>query len=345
MPPDGVKTLKVIDMHAAGDVSRILLDGVPPIPGQSLLEQVRFLEREADGLRRLLLSEPYGDPSMSLDLVVPPRSPDAEAGVLIMEAMGYPAFSGSNAICTAAALLESGHLPMSEGERQVRLECPAGLVPLTAQCRGGRVEAVTYEAVPAYVAAHDLSIEMPGHGALRFDLVWSGVFYAVIDAAELGNRLCRDDIPSLAALGAAVIEAARPTLLLQHPELGDMGSLSFVHFAGPLEATGPGLWQSRTASYVHPGVICRSPTGTGTSTRLALHAEKGELRPGDILETISPFGTRFQGRLLEARPVGHERGFGTAITGQPRCIGRGEVLLDLEDPLVQAAGLSALFDG
>ena len=345
MPHDGIRTLKVIDMHAAGDVSRILLDGVPPIPGQSLLEQVRFLEREADGLRRLLLSEPYGDPSMSLDLVVPPQSPDAEAGVLIMEAMGYPAFSGSNAICTVTALLESGHLPMTEGERLVQLDCPAGLVNLAAQCRGGRVEAVTYEAVPAYVAARNLSIELPGQGVLAFDLVWSGVFYAVIDAAEFGIPLNQEDMPSLATLGAAVIEAARPNLPLRYPELGDMGQLSFVHFAGPLEAAGPGLWQSRTTSYVHPGVICRSPTGTGTSARLALHAEKGELRQGDTLETMSPFGTRFRGRLLEAGPVGHKRGFGTAITGQPRCIGRGEIVLDLGDPLVQAAGLSALFDG
>lgn len=328
-----VLRLAYIDARAAGDVSRIIVDGMPPIPGETPLDRARFLEREFDGLRQRLLSEPYGDPSMSVNMMVPTRDPQAEAGLVIMEAMGYPTFSGSNVICTATALLESGHLPMTEGERRVRLDCPAGSISLTAKCRADRVEAVTYDAVPSYVAARGHHVELPEFGAVAFDLVWGGVFYAVVDAAAFGLHLTRDDAAALAALGASIVEALQPTLRLRHPVFGDLGALAFVCLAGSLENVGPEFWQSRTASYVHPGVICNGPTGTGTAARLALHAEKGELRRGDTLETISPFGNRFQGTLLEDRPVGHERGFGTAITGKAEIIGRGEISIDLRTPV------------
>jgi len=278
-------------------------------------------------LRRLLLAPPYGDPTMSVNLVLPPESAAGEAGFLVMEAMGYPAFSGSNAICTATALLESGRLPMPAGERRLVLDCPAGPVTLTAVCHNGRVAAVTYDAGLSFVAARALPFDLPGQGRLLCDLVWSGVFYALVRLESLEGV-------DLATLGAAVVAAAPPDLPLRHPELGPMGPLSFVHFAGPLEKLAAGRFRSRTASYVHPGVVCASPTGTGTSARLACHGLVGDMEPGDVLETVSPSGACFTGRLV-ARADGGVR---SAITGRAQPIGRGDILIDHDDPLVRAAG-------
>lgn len=101
---DRERVLELIDTHSGGDVSRIVTSGIEPLPGRSVLEKARYLEKEGDGLRRLLLSEPYGDPAMSVNLIVEPSHPEAVAGYIIMEAMGYPMYSGSNTICTATAL-------------------------------------------------------------------------------------------------------------------------------------------------------------------------------------------------------------------------------------------------
>src|SRR5699024_7178531 len=60
---DRTRTLELIDTQAGGDVSRIVLDGVKPLPGNTVREQQQYLEAHGDGLRRLLLSEPYGDPA------------------------------------------------------------------------------------------------------------------------------------------------------------------------------------------------------------------------------------------------------------------------------------------
>src|SRR5690625_2451655 len=102
------RSLELIDTQAGGDVSRVVTAGIEPIPGATALEKARFLQHEGDGLRRLLLSEPYGDPAMSVVLIVEPGHPQAQAGYIIMEAMGYPMYSGSNTICVATALLQSG---------------------------------------------------------------------------------------------------------------------------------------------------------------------------------------------------------------------------------------------
>ena len=107
--------IQLMDTHAGGDVSRIVTGGVDVLPGATVREQMEYLRDDADGLRRLLLEEPYGIPEMSVDLLVPACHPEAVAGYIIMEVMGYPIYSGSNTLCTATAVLESGIVPKQEG--------------------------------------------------------------------------------------------------------------------------------------------------------------------------------------------------------------------------------------
>ncbi|MFC7403820.1 proline racemase family protein [Georgenia alba] len=336
---DRERTLELIDTQSGGDVSRIVTSGVEPLPGATVLDKARYLQREGDGLRRLLLSEPYGDPAMSVDLIVEPSHPEAQAGYIIMEAMGYPLYSGSNTICTATALLQSGVIPMREGLQQVVLESPAGLAHITAQVTDGRVRLVTTQGEPAYVADEGLRVEVPHYGEVRFDLVWSGAYYAMIDAARHGFRVTSTEQIALTAFGDAFVRAARPELRQDHPELGDVGPLPFAHFMGPVTRMGPGRYTSPSATYVHPGVLCRSPTGTGTSARLALMARRGQIREGDSLETVSPRGSRFVGTVLATTRVGDYPALHSTITGSARLMAHSRVTVDLDDPLVEATDL------
>ena len=104
-------TIQLLDTHAGGDVSRIVTGGIDTLPGATVRQQMEYLRDDADGLRRLLLEEPYGIPEMSVDLLVPATDPEAVAGYIIMEVMGYPIYSGSNTLCTATAVLETGIVP------------------------------------------------------------------------------------------------------------------------------------------------------------------------------------------------------------------------------------------
>lgn len=76
--------LDVVDVHAGGDVGRVIVDGVVAPPGDTTAERAHRLRHEADGLRRLLTRYPHGSPSHCVNLLVPPSRTEADAAVVII---------------------------------------------------------------------------------------------------------------------------------------------------------------------------------------------------------------------------------------------------------------------
>ncbi|PWG64252.1 proline racemase family protein [Spiribacter halobius] len=332
-------TLQVMDTHAGGDVSRIVTGGIRALPGESVRQQMEYLRDDADGLRKLLLFEPYGIPEMSVDLIVPATDPAADHGYIIMEVMGYPIYSGSNTLCTATALLESGLVPKREGDQSFTLEAPAGRVQVTARVRNGVVEAVTCEGLPSYIDTYRTTIHVPSLGEVTYSVAYSGGFYALVESAQFGFVLSREEESRLAACAHAIVEAIRAEGGFSHYTLGDVGPLPFLHFMGPVEHVAEHFYRSRSATYVHPGVICRSTTGTGTSARLALMHHEGTIQPGDRLETVSLRETAFTGTLTGIRQEGRHTVVENNITGRAYVLARSQIVVNCEDPLVECAGL------
>ncbi|PRY70715.1 proline racemase family protein [Halomonas ventosae] len=332
-------TLQLIDTHAGGDVSRIVVGGIEPLPGATVRDQMHYLRDDADGLRRLLLEEPYGIAEMSVDLLVPATDPAAEVGYIIMEVMGYPIYSGSNTICTATAVLESGLVPKQEGRQRFKLESPAGLVQIEALVENGVVEAITCGGLPSYIDTYRASIHVPGLGDVTYSVAYSGGFYALVDAAELGFHLNRDEERELADCAHRIVEAIQAERGFSHYTLGDVGPLPFLHFMGPVEQVADDFYRSRSATYVHPGVICRSTTGTGTSARLALMHHEGSIEPGDKLETVSLRETGFIGEFTGTRQKGTHTVVENTITGKSYVLARSDIVVNCDDPLVACAGL------
>ena len=128
------RMLQAVDAHAAGEPGRVIVGGVLDVPGATMLEKARHLEEHGDGLRRLMLREPRGYPALCANVILPPTHPDADAGYVIMEHVEYPGMSGTNTICVATALLETGMLPMTEPVTEITLEAPAGLIRIRATC-------------------------------------------------------------------------------------------------------------------------------------------------------------------------------------------------------------------
>lgn len=332
-------TLQLIDTHAGGDVSRIVTGGIDPLPGDSVRQQMEYLRDNADGLRKLLLGEPYGIPEMSVDLIVPATDPKAQAGYIIMEVMGYPIYSGSNTICTATALLESGRIPKQEGHQHFLLESPGGLVQIEAHVKNGVVETITCSGLPSYIDTHRASIHVPSIGDVTYSVAYSGGFYALLDAAELGFALTREEERRLAECAPAIVEVIQAERGFSHYTLGDVGPLSFLHFMGPVERVADDFYRSRSTTYVHPGVICRSTTGTGTAARLALMHYEDRIQPGDKLETVSLRDTSFIGEFTGTRQEGMHQLVENTITGKGHVLAHSDIVVNCEDPMVECAGL------
>ncbi|MGS2744329.1 proline racemase family protein [Halomonas sp. LS-001] len=332
-------TLQLMDTHAGGDVSRIVTGGIDTLPGKTVREQMEYLRDDADGLRELLLFEPYGIPEMSVDLIVPASHPEAAAGYIIMEVMGYPIYSGSNTLCTATAVLEAGIVEKCEGVQHFKLEAPAGLVNVEATVKDGVVESVTCEGLPSYIDTYRATINVPDIGEVTYSVAYSGGFYALVDAEELGFRLVLEEERALAECAYRIVEAIKAERGFSHYTLGDVGPLPFLHFMGPEERIADGFIRSRSTTYVHPGVICRSTTGTGTSARLALMNYEGRLKLGDKLETVSLRETGFIGTFTGTHQAGEFEVVENTTTGRSYVLANSEIVINCDDPMVKCGKL------
>lgn len=154
----------------------MIIGGVLDPPGcKTMYEKLEYFFYKKDDLRNLLLNEPRGRASMNTNLILSPCDPDAVAGFLIMESTEYAPMSGSNTICTATVLLETGMIPMKEPITTFNLDTAAGLVGITAECSKGKCKSVAFDNVPAFVDKLDLEVDVPSIGKVTVDIAWGGM--------------------------------------------------------------------------------------------------------------------------------------------------------------------------
>jgi proline racemase len=59
----GTRALQVVDCHAAGEPARVVVGGVPTVPGETMFAKREYMRDHMDDLRKLLLLEPRGYPA------------------------------------------------------------------------------------------------------------------------------------------------------------------------------------------------------------------------------------------------------------------------------------------
>jgi proline racemase len=330
------RVITVVGCHAGGEVGNVVVGGVLPPPGATVFEQMQALRRD-DGLRRLLLREPRGSVAVHANLVVPATRPDCDAGFIIMEPTEYPAMSGSNTICVATVLLETGMLELREPETVVRLEAPGGVVEVRAACRDGRVESVELTNVPSFAERLDAALEVEGLGTIDVDVAYGGMWYAIADADQLGFAIEPDEARELSLVGERIRAAAREQLPCVHPENEEIAGVSIVQLAAPWQGVGA---VTRNAVVVAPGRLDRSATGTGLSARLAVLHARGLMQVGDTMAHASALGSTFEGRIVAETRVGERTAIVPAIRGSAWITGITQLTVDPDDPFPEGYVLS-----
>jgi proline racemase len=323
------RTITVVGCHVGGEDNHVIVGGVLPPPGATMLEKKRHLETHADELRRWLLLEPRGKPTLCVNLLTPPTRPDCDVGLIIMESTDYPPMSGSNTICTVTVLLETGMIAMREPVTTLTLDTPAGPVPVEARCCAGKVERVQFTNVPCFATHLDASVEVDGLGTIVLDVAYGGAFFAIVDAPSLGFAIEPKEARELVAVGNRITAAVAEQLPVAHPEIPEIHGVTFTELAMPF--MGPGT-VSRNAVVVAPGRIDRSPCGTGTSARLAVLHARGQLRPGQGFVHESIIGSRFEAGIAREVAVGGRPGVVPTIAGQAWITGIFQHGIDPSDP-------------
>ena len=335
------EVIQAVDLHADGEPGRVIVGGVLDVPGATMFEKMQHLQAHKDHLRKRMLREPRGYPAANCNLILPPTRPEADAGFVIMEQTEYPPMSGTNTICVATALIETGMVKAEEPRTSLVLEAPAGLIRVEADVAGGKVRRVTFENVPAFAVHTDVTIEVPNLGPVTVDVAWGGMFYAIADAEPLGLELVPERAGEITRAGEMIKAAAREQLPAVHPENPEVAGITIGVISGPptrpdatlknaaVVSTGTLDWD-RPESWT--GALDRSPCGTGTCAKMAALHAKGQLALGEDFHHEGILGTVFTGRLVRETRVGPYPAVVPTLSGHAWITGFAQYVVDPEDP-------------
>ena len=316
--------------HAEGEVGDVIVGGVTPPPGDTLWEQRGFIETDKE-LRRFVLNEPRGGVFRHVNLLVPPKNPEAQIGMIIMEPADTPPMSGSNSICVATVVLETGIVPMTEPETRLIIEAPGGLVKVLALCRDGKAERVTITNVPSFVDQLNVPLEVPGLGTLTAHTAYGGDSFVIVDSQAVGIEIEPENARDLAETGVRITAAANEQLGFRHPLNPHWNHISFCQFAGPLLENDGELTGSNAVA-IRPGKVDRSPTGTGCSARMAVLHAQGRMKPGNVYRARSIIGSEFICGIESTTALGKKAAIVPTVSGRAWITGTHQLTLDPDDP-------------
>jgi proline racemase len=328
-------SIELINVHCEGEIGKVIVGGAAEMPGRTMLEKMSYINDTDDRLRRFVTLEPRAGVQMSVNLLLPATRSDADAGFIVLQADRAHPMSGSNCMCVVTALLESGRIPMLEPDTVVRLDTPAGLVVAHANCVAGRCESVSLDSVPAFVELLDARIETPRWGTVRADLAFGGVYYAIVDADQLGMELHPRNARCLAEAGMELKSLIAAQTTVSHPEHPSLNTVAYVMFRKRESAT-----TVTTCTTLPPGRVDRSPCGTGSSANLAVMHARGELGVGGVQYSRSIIGGEFRTEILDVTTVGNRPAVIPRIMGRAWIYGTESLRVDDADPFARGFALS-----
>ena len=305
----------VVDTHTAGEPTRVVLDGLPPIPGKTMSERRAWFDGPGNGLRRFLLREPRGHPDMFGAVITPPVNPAADYGLIFLDNGGTVSMCGHGTIGAVTALAELGRIH----KKEVLLDTPSGLVTCHLHWKEGEVQDVTFRNVPSFFLRTEQWKGVPLH------LSYGGNLFALVEASSLGVELKWQNIREIVDLGMTIRSWANSNFSFQHPENGAPLRVDLVEF---YEETDP----PRNVVVFGKGQVDRSPCGTGTCAKMAFLYAEGRLAVGEEYRYQSILKTEFTGKVVSETNVGDTPGIIPEVRGSAYVMAISSLVLTDRDP-------------
>jgi proline racemase len=323
------KIISAVDTHTEGEPARVVVGGVPIIPGATFLDKWKWARENLDDLRKLLMFEPRGSSVMSGSIITAPVTPGADIGVIFIEVSGFLPMCGHGTIATCTALVETGIVPPVEPFTYITLDTPAGLVKAKIQVEDGIAKNVTIQNVPSFIYKSELWVEVPELGKVQLDIAYGGNFYAIVDAPALNLELVPRCAKQIVHYGQLIRDAIFEQVEVVHPLIPTINRCTHVRFVSPSPTPQVG---TRNAVLYGAEAIDRSPCGTGTCAEMATRYAKGLLKLGEEFVSESIIGSLFYGTLVEETKAGPFTAVVPTIRGRSWVSGIQQFVLDDRDP-------------
>ncbi len=328
LPVRPTATYRTIEMHTGGEPVRLVLEGFPEPRGATVLEKRGDASARLDIHRRRLMLEPRGHAEMYGALPVQPSAPGAAFGVLFMHHSGFSTMCGHATIALGRWAVDSGRVPLRDGNADFVMECPCGPVDVHVTDNGATV---AFDSVAAFAAELDTEVDVAGHGRVRCDIGYGGAFYAILPASRLGLDLHATPVDQLRAAALAIMRAIRARGEVRHPTEPD---LSFLYSVLLTDDTPPGSpHPTRNLCVFGDGQIDRSATGSGVTARMAVDAARGLISPGARRSFAGATGVPFRAELLGAEPLGRHRAWRVRVSGTASYSGSATWIVEETDAL------------
>lgn len=347
------QVVTAIDVHAAGEPGRVLMDSHLLVKGTDMTERLRYCQENLDGLRRLLLQEPRGYPGLCAPLVLPPVNSDSDFGMIVLEQGGFAPMSGANLICAVTALIETQTLAVTEPVTHLRVDTAAGVVEAHAEVTDGRATNVTVDNVPAFVVALDHPLDLPEYGRVPVDIVFGGQFYVQAPAEALGLELQPSAAKEIIRAATLLRLVAQQDFPVSHPLLPNIDRIGLPMLYGPSDTPGVDgrnavVLPNGSSDLANPrswdgGTLDRSPCGTGTCARMAAKHARGELELNEPFVHESLLGTTFTGHLRELTRLGELECVLPSLTGRGWVTGFHQFVIDADDPFPEGYTLGDIW--
>lgn len=324
-----LRTIHTIDAHTGGEPLRILMSGMPPVPGKDILEKRSWLRQHRDDLRQFLMNEPRGHADMYGAYLLPPTTPAADFGVIFIHNEGYSDMCGHGIIALGKVLVETGCVERRSPVTRIGFDAPAGFIEAHVEWDGERAGNVTFRNVPAFIYRRDLEVDTPSFGRIVGDIVFGGAFYYYIDGTQAGVDIRPEQVRTLIQLGAETKAAVKAKVEILHPTEPGLNTLYGTIIDG--KPNRAGVHQSNVCIFADREVD-RSPTGTGTSGRAAQLYLRGRLKRGEEYVNGSIVGSAFSVRVIDDAKVGGFDAAITEVTGTAHISGYNQWVLEASDP-------------
>ena len=322
--------LQVVDAHTVGEFCRMVIGGFPEPEGNTMIEKKKWMEENYDHIRTALMFEPRGHHDMFGAFICEPVNKEADFGVLFMDTGGYLNMCGHCTIGAVTVAIEAGIVESHEGENEVVMEAPAGIIRTKAMVKDGKVESVTLTNVPAFVYLENQKVVVDGK-EITFTISFGGSFFALVDTTQLDiGEINAKTVPAYTELGMKMMEIINKEIPVKHPLL-DITTVDLVEFYGP--TPNPDKADLRNVVIFGEAQADRSPCGTGTSAKLATLKKWGEIEVGQKFRYESFMGSLFVGEIKELTKVADYDAVVPMITGSCYLTGVGTYLIDPLDNL------------
>ena len=317
---------KTIDAHVAGEAVRLIVEGAPAIKGRRMEDKLAWLRKHGEPLRTALMLEPRGHAGMHGALFTEPVLPKAHAGLLFMNAGGFPPVSGEAVMAAVTIAIEQKIIHVDADV--LCIDTPAGLLTAHPHRAGSqsdmRVSGVAVTGLPGFVQAAGLPIQLGGR-TVPVDVAFGGEFYAIADGEAAGIPVDIDHAPELIRTGVRLQQAVDAVLRITQPGLSAMNG---VIFTAPARKGG----HLRSATVLDGGVLRRSPGAAGTVALMAVLDAMGILDEAHEFIHEGVLGTMLRGAVVRRQTVEEMALIFPRIDSDVSITGYHEFLVERDSP-------------